>query len=93
MIIGGIISIVNGILAFLGYYFGMFWLFGGTIISCIALILLGSFCFYLNAKLKDPMHFNWIFLLVVAILILTFGSLIGGFLVLIAAVIGILIEE
>ncbi len=86
-IIGGIIALIEAILSFVGLGFTSFdFLKGGIISAIVALIL--AIIVILSVVKPEKIPFNAIFLLILGILIIIFGSLLGGILVLIAGILG-----
>ncbi|MFW9999171.1 MAG: hypothetical protein ACFE9Q_12895 [Candidatus Hodarchaeota archaeon] len=81
--IGGIVALIETVLHF--FDFLEVWSFG--IITEIIAVVLAILVFLLGVK---PIHYTPSIILVMGILILVFGSWIGGIIVLLAAAIGII---
>lgn len=87
-IIGGILALLEGILGFFGATFSVFW--GFPIIGPIIAIILGIVVILSVVRPGNPIPFTWVVLLILGILVIIFGSLLGGILVLIAGILGLL---
>lgn len=87
-IIGGILALLEGILGFFGAAFSVFW--GFPIIGPIIAIILGIVVILSVIRSGNPIPFTWIVLLILGILVIIFGSLLGGILVLIAGILGLI---
>ena len=90
-ILGAIIGIILGIASLAGGGFGIYWagLFG-RIIRAIILIVLSLIVLLSCVKPSNPFPFNWIFILIMGIIILIFGNLIAGIIIIIAGIVGAL---
>ncbi len=88
-ILGGLIALIVGLLDLLGfnYGFGAYW--GVAYLFPIIAIILGIVVL-LSAFRGNPVPFTAVWLLVLGILILIFGSWLAAVLVIIAAIIGFL---
>ena len=84
-ILGGILAIINGILSLLGLGIS-YWGILGNIVDGIIWIVLGIIVFFTGYKPGKILPLNGVVLLVLAIILLVFGELIGGILLIIAAI-------
>ncbi len=62
------------------------------VVGGILTVILGIIALLTVLKKNEPIPFNWVVLLVISILLFLFGGWIGGIIILIAAVIGIVVE-
>jgi hypothetical protein len=86
-IIGGIVAIIEGIWQFFAPAWVAFW--HVPYLNAIVLLILGILALLTGLKGK-PIPFTWVMLLILGILILIFGSLLGGVLLIIAAILGLI---
>lgn len=96
-IIGAILGLVGVIsifasLAGLGFFPSPIPYVVNAVVSAIVGLIIVVLTFLCALKPDEPLPFNWIVLLILAILLIIFASLWGGLVVLIAALIG-LIED
>jgi len=88
-IIGGIIALIDALLSFFGLSFSSgYW--GYSIVWPIIAIILAILVILSVVQPGKPLPFTGIVLLIMGILIIIFGSWIGGVLVLIAGILGFL---
>jgi hypothetical protein len=83
-IIGGIVAIIEGIWQFFAPAWVAFW--HVPYLNAVVLLILGILALLTGLKGK-PIPFTWVIL---GILILIFGSLLGGVLLIIAAILGLI---
>jgi hypothetical protein len=81
-IIEGLFGIINSSLPTIGY----------NLIAHIVAIIIAILCLLSAVRPSDPIPFHWIVILIFSILLIIFGSPIGGILILISAILGILVE-
>ena len=88
-ILGGLIALIVGLLDLLGFNYGLGPSWGVAYLFPIIAIILGIVVL-LSAFKGNPVPFTAVWLLVLGILILIFGSWIAAVLVIIAGIIGFL---
>jgi len=88
-VLGGIITLIDALGSFFGFSFSSgYW--GYSYVWPIIAIILGILVILMVVQPGKPLPFTPIVLLIMGILILIFGSWLGGVLVLIAGILGYL---
>jgi len=88
-VLGGIITLIDALGSFFGFSFSSgYW--GYSYVWPIIAIILGILVILMVVQPGKPLPFTLIVLLIMGILILIFGSWLGGVLVLIAGILGYL---
>ena len=85
-LIGAIIGIIQAVIGF--FWAGWLGVIGSILALIIALIILLA-----TLKPDNPIPFSGLVLLILGILLLIFGSFIGGILVIVAGIIGLVTKE
>jgi hypothetical protein len=85
-LIGGIIGIIEAVIGF--FWAGWLGVIGSILALIIALIII-----FATLKPDAPIPFSGLVILILGILLLIFGSFLGGILVIIAGIIGLVKKE
>ena len=85
-ILAGVIALVEAILHFARASVSVYVDAGGSIVGPIVAIVLAIIALLIGLRPDDPFPVNWILLLILGILMIIFGSLIAGILLIIATV-------
>jgi hypothetical protein len=88
-ILGAIIAIFEAVIGLTSISFPNF---NVNLIGNIVAIVIAILCLISALKPGDPIPFNWIILLIFSIVLIILGTIIGGILILIAGILGLLIE-
>ena len=84
--VGILFLILQGVYLFFARGVWIFWILGGLYFEAIILILSGGVILYALIRPDNPIPFNWKLLGIVGIIVIVFGSLIAGGIIIIAGI-------
>ncbi|MEJ2252036.1 MAG: hypothetical protein P8Y70_03790 [Candidatus Lokiarchaeota archaeon] len=88
-ILGAIVAIIEAAIGLSNFSFNNI---PYSLITHIVAIIIAILCLLSAIRPSDPIPFNWIILLIFSIVLIIFRSTVGGILIIIAAILGILVE-